>query len=38
MFLLVILAILLSIFLLGFGLGILFSFKFLRGLFQYFTK
>jgi hypothetical protein len=32
------LLIILAIFLLGFVAGIFFSFKFLRGLFQYFTK
>jgi hypothetical protein len=30
--------VILSIFLIGFVAGIIFSFKFLRGLFQYFTK
>lgn len=33
-----VLLIALAIFLLGFVAGIVFSFKFLRGLFQYFTK
>jgi hypothetical protein len=33
-----ILLIILAIFLLGFVAGIVFSFKFLRGLFQYFVK